>query len=342
MPQPAEAPIPSEEAAENHRIEANHSLMPNGEKRFRLNKSTEGSGYIRTESSAKGGWQNAHYHESVLETYVVQSGWIVACEERGGAHRYVRYEPGQVFTTQPDVVHNIYMSAGSVIHTVKHGQLPAGKTSDRIDNAERARRMTEENKALDEATLALVAQCALSTVPSPPPAESSKPTLVPEGAARLYNDVYRHYDNLIWKTPAWSVAALSIAFVYGSNVGKGSAVVKFLRMDEQNWHWVPSAIFFCAGLLLALLSFTLYRFRWHQAGVVPSKPKHRFLKLQAALNLFISMESLSLFLMALQGVHVPVLYALSGLVVLVLASHACIELSVYGRAGQAQPQYTPS
>lgn len=335
--------ISSEEAEEKHDITAIHSLMPNKELRFRLSKSTEGSGYIRTEASTTGGWQKAHYHESVLETYVVQSGWIVACEERGnGAYRYVKYEAGQVFTTQPRVVHNIYMSAGSVIHTVKHGQLPAGKTSDRIDKAERAQRMTEENKALDEATLALVAQCALSTVPSPPPAESSKPTLVPEAAARLYNDVYRHYDNLIWKTPAWSVAALSIAFVYGSNVGEKSAVVKFLGIGEQDWHWVPSAIFLCAGVLLALLSFTLYRFRWHQAGVVPSKPKHRFLKLQAALNLFISMESLALFSMALQGMHAPVLYALSGLLVLVLALHVGIELSVHGRAGQSQPQYTPS
>jgi mannose-6-phosphate isomerase-like protein (cupin superfamily) len=96
-----------------------HNSMLNGELRFRL-KNTDGTAYIRTESE-KGGWQKSHYHKSVRETYIVQSGRIVLAELIDKKVKLRVFGPNEVVTTEPYVVHNVYMFAGSVIHTVKHG-----------------------------------------------------------------------------------------------------------------------------------------------------------------------------------------------------------------------------
>lgn len=337
MPMPSETSITSAEAEERHGVQARHGLMENGEKRFRLTKPSEGSGYIRTEASSTGGWQNAHYHEQVLETYVVQSGWIVACELRDAAHRYVLYNAGEVFTTSPLVVHNIYMPANAVIHTVKHGRTPPGKPVDRVEKAAEPERMTAANKALGEAELLAMVrqQAALLASAKTTPTEQ-------DSSAKPYNDVYRHFDNLIWKTPAWSVAVLTIAFVGASNLKEDGAIAKFLDIPTDQWSYLPSSIFLCMGLFLVLLSYILYRFRWHQAGTLPQKPKSRFLKSQAVLQLFISLEALALLGVALWGFGLPVQWLLSGLVVLLLALHIALENSIFSNACTENKIYTPS
>ncbi|MBS4194199.1 hypothetical protein [Lederbergia citri] len=54
-------------------IDLNFEIMNNGEERYRL-VSSDGSSYCRTVGSRIGAWQNSHYHKSVSEFYVVQSG----------------------------------------------------------------------------------------------------------------------------------------------------------------------------------------------------------------------------------------------------------------------------
>jgi hypothetical protein len=99
--------------------------MDNGEVRFRLMHDA-GDGYIRTMMGSQGGWQNAHSHDSVIETYIVQSGWIgVALMDHAVVDLQTR-EEGDSFTTVPGAPHNIYLPAGSVIHTVKHGACRPG------------------------------------------------------------------------------------------------------------------------------------------------------------------------------------------------------------------------
>lgn len=344
----AESPISIETAERKYGIQATHGLMLNGEKRFRLSKIAEGSGYIRTEASESGGWQNAHYHEQVLETYVVQTGWIVACELRNSEYSYMQYNEGEVFTTSPNVVHNIYMPANAVLHTVKHGQMPPGKSIDRIEKAAEPEQMTKANKALSETELLAIIRGQQAHRPSSKPSPSSISDLQsnsasPSGAAVLYNDVYRHFDNLIWKTPAWSVAVITIAFIGAANMKQDGAIAEFLKLhDKSYWPYLPSSIFLCMGLFLVLLSYILYRFRWHQAGALPQKPKSRFFKSQALLQLFISLEALALLALSLWGFGMPVHWLLSGLIVLLLSLHYAIETSVYMRGSEDRHTYTPS
>lgn len=101
------------------------NLMDNGEYRFRLMQSGQnaGYGYIMTVMpGTSSGWQNSHYHNWVMETYIVQNGWIGLAELLfGGQVKISVYRKDELFTTQPGSVHNVYMAAGAVIHTVKHG-----------------------------------------------------------------------------------------------------------------------------------------------------------------------------------------------------------------------------
>ncbi|MCX5653487.1 MAG: hypothetical protein NTY65_02395 [Planctomycetota bacterium] len=101
----------------------NHERMDNGEMRFRL-MSTDGSGYIRTVAGAAGAWQNSHSHAHIVETYIVQTGWMVLAELRNGQLVPLKLEPREIVTTEIGVIHNVYLPPHAVIHTVKHGDWP--------------------------------------------------------------------------------------------------------------------------------------------------------------------------------------------------------------------------
>ncbi len=113
--------ISAEQASSQYGIYANHEIMDNGEVRFRL-MSIDGSGYIRTVAPPEGGWQRSHFHKQTVETYVIESGWmgvaVPGIADQPIALRKV--EAGAVYNTQLGEVHNIYLPAKSIIHTVKH------------------------------------------------------------------------------------------------------------------------------------------------------------------------------------------------------------------------------
>lgn len=145
--------IGTEEAAASHGVTARHQQMDNGELRFRLVKD-DGTAYIRTEAGPLGAWQNSHYHRRTMETYIVQKGWIAYVELRDGRRSVSIRNAGELFTTRPGVIHNVYMPADAVIHTVKHGESTA---DDRIvDDATRA--FDRETHALSERQIQLEAE----------------------------------------------------------------------------------------------------------------------------------------------------------------------------------------
>ncbi len=77
--------------------------------------------YIYTDNSV-GAWQNAHHHKGLVEIYIIQDGWIVVSECTRSDMRVIRtYKTGDVFTSAIGVDHNIYISKGTVIHTVQYG-----------------------------------------------------------------------------------------------------------------------------------------------------------------------------------------------------------------------------
>lgn len=101
-------------------INTQHHIMDNGEKRFRLIGS-DGSSYIRTESSINSGWQNSHYHTTIKELYLVQKGTIIFVEFINGKINVRKYVEGEFCISKPMVPHNVYMFADTITHTVKFG-----------------------------------------------------------------------------------------------------------------------------------------------------------------------------------------------------------------------------
>jgi hypothetical protein len=129
------------EEARSKGVWIHHSEMPNGELRFRL-KHSDGTAYSRTEATEDSGWQNSHYHRSILETYIVQRGRMALAELVDGALKMRVFGRGEICTTEPNISHNVYLFRGSVIHTVKHGE--GGNAAD-----------WQANPSLDERTVHL-------------------------------------------------------------------------------------------------------------------------------------------------------------------------------------------
>lgn len=101
-------------------IRTQHSLMDNGERRFRL-AGADGSCYIRTEAAQDSGWQNSHFHTRLSELCIVQTGWVVYAELHDGRVTAARYGEGESYLIRPTIPHNTYMAPGSILHTVKFG-----------------------------------------------------------------------------------------------------------------------------------------------------------------------------------------------------------------------------
>lgn len=112
--------ISDEDAHKLYGITTKHEIMANGELRFRQ-LCEDGSAYIRTVSGESGAWQNSHFHKQVKETYIVQLGWFAYAELIDGVVSGKVYRRDEAVTTQPNIVHNVYLPEGAIIHTVKHG-----------------------------------------------------------------------------------------------------------------------------------------------------------------------------------------------------------------------------
>lgn len=104
-----------------HGMIAGGEIMPNGEQRFRFTCAADGTGYIRTEGVGDSGWQNAHYHEGLIETWMIQRGRILFACEKDGRRRVEAYGPGDVLSSEPGVPHNMALYGDAVTHCVKHG-----------------------------------------------------------------------------------------------------------------------------------------------------------------------------------------------------------------------------
>lgn len=237
-----EIEIRCEEASEVHGVICKHGKMPNGELRFRLQKN-DSTAYIRTEASETGGWQQAHWHKKVLETYIVQAGWMAYAELVDDEVRLTTFEPGESFTTEPNVIHNIYLPAEAVIHTVKHGN---GRGEVRVVDAKTAE-FTSLTETIDEDEIR--ARANGKTLP-----KHSEPS-------SIYSDDYKHFDNLIWQSSAWASGLFTIG------------LAGLTQIDADHLVRVPVGLptatlagLFCLafGAFVMVISHALYRFRWHQ------------------------------------------------------------------------------
>lgn len=291
-----EEQISAEEAARVHGVIARHGRMSRtGEFRFRLLKN-DGTAYIRTEASASGGWQKSHWHNKVRETYIVQRGWIGYAELVDGLPRYRIYRAGDLFTTAPFIIHNVYMPANAVIHTVKHGD---GRDEKRLED-ERSEYFTALTEVIDESELRRL---------------SSGQSFTNDGSEFSYSDSYRHFDNLIWQGSVWSSGLFTIALAGMTQVSNTNPLLTALSLNYTQLLALVSAMF--AGFIL-VISHALYRFRWHQFRAKSYSPRHSLRSPQVGLQLMVNLQALVLLAaaFALAGWHRWLLSASALLVVL--------------------------
>ena len=112
--------ITNDIATSDYGITFQHEKMQSGELRFRL-VSEDGSSYTRTVNPNHGVWQNSHYHQSIKETYIVQKGWVAVASLIDDVLSLEIANTGDTFAVQPLIIHNLYLSADSIIHTIKQG-----------------------------------------------------------------------------------------------------------------------------------------------------------------------------------------------------------------------------
>lgn len=264
--------IEPEEAKEQYGIRTSHEKMPNGELRFRLLSETDSTRYIRTQrpSEADGEWQEAHYHRSVKETYIVQKGWIAFAEELGGRLDLFILKEGDIRTTKPTVKHNVYMSSGAEIHTIKHG-LGQGK------DWEPSPELT--NKCLELNTEKAINDYAAET--------EQRPT---------YDEEYRHFDTLIWQMPAWSTAIfLGNAAVLGS-ISENDLKKLFPEFTFQS---LTAGFLIVVFIFLFGLTLALYRFRCHQAPMKNYKRTKWWASASTHLQIYVTAQAFVVLYLAL-------------------------------------------
>ena len=228
--------VPSDrDLKKRYGISTSYELMENGEFRSRMTPS-DGNGYIRTVASSVGSWQKAHFHSNLRETYIVETGWIASAELADGILLISKHFPGAVFTTQPKLSHNIYMSANSVIHTVKHGGVQSNDWHEDSDLTRRTRELSEED--------------IISF-------KSSGPS---EDRFDSYMSLYNNLDKLLWSVPGFlGIGGAVIIGFFGSILSREPA--------PDISPIVFSGVFLFASLLFFLGFSSMSRLREHHTAV---------------------------------------------------------------------------
>lgn len=115
----------SEDEAKLNGIKSFHSVLENGEKRFRQVCLKDNTSYSRTESgnTLNGYWQKSHFHKYSRELYIVQKGEIIFAEFINKELKLTRCKENDICKSEINVPHNVYMYPNTVIHTVKYGNI---------------------------------------------------------------------------------------------------------------------------------------------------------------------------------------------------------------------------
>lgn len=299
--------ITCEEAATLHGITTYHQEMDNSEYRFRLLKS-DGTAYVRTESSRTGAWQNSHYHNNVRETYIVQRGWIAYAALIHGERTINVYRAGESFTTQPHIIHNVYMPANAVIHTVKHGE---SATEDRIqDNA--TKQFDDETQPLTEHQIRLAAD---------------KPD-------EIYTAEYRHFDTLIWQLPTWCTAIFLVTAAGAGSIEQARFLTEAAGLTKLS---VATGLMSLMSFVILALSQALYRFRKHQASFRQYPRTPFWSSASTYLQMIVTLEAFALLflVMRIHGLRLDVAFGGCIIIVIVLTFYREYRLRRGKRVGNA-------
>ncbi len=239
-------------------IKTYNQKMKNGEVRFYLNQKGK-YGYIMTISKDEGVWQKPHYHKYFGETYIIQSGKVIyAFNKENKWYEEIINENG-IFTTEPNVPHNIYTFPDTIMHTVKHGDVSMSDwhedtsiTFEEFKTELESKYNLKQNKDKKKDELKRTSLRNYFSVFNHYTKENPP----------SYSTEYKHFDNLIWQVPAWATAifTLAISFI-------GSITVKNMNWPNENGISMLLAIgilYIILGLILQIFGYALFRFRIHQ------------------------------------------------------------------------------
>ena len=257
------------EAKRMHCIVTRHEQMENGEYRFRLENQADGTAYVLTRADATGRWQQSHFHARLLETYVVQSGWMALAELIDGRLSLRTFGPGCMVTTRPGMVHNVYLPAGAVIHTVKHGEAPG------------------EDRETDSTTAAfdlLTAELASE--------DRIRAEAIRSPGKIVYTEEYRHFDNLIWQVPAWATAIFAISIQVCQDLIANPLAGAAAPASGNSTALLMLLLFM--GVAIGCFSFVLVRFRCHQQGLKGYSATPRWRSASTIMQTLTTAESLVL------------------------------------------------
>jgi len=249
--------------------EIKSSFMPNGESRFRVNCTNDGTAYIRTQTANDTeGWQNAHYHRALLETYIVQKGSVIFFEFKNNNPAFREYHAGEVFTTKNNVPHNVYMMKDSITHTVKHGesQPHPNKNADWWDDGEGCKQLNSLKEYSIEEILKKSPKNDEQSEQS-----SCKSNIIVIEKRVQYSKAYFHFDNLIWQFPVWILGLFTIG---ATMVGLSNKYLEdnYLDVNQDvpigNVSFKISTIIFLLlfsfAIFGSILLYAIFRFRKHQ------------------------------------------------------------------------------
>ena len=102
-------------------IRTHHTIMDNGEKRYRLISDKDKTSYIRTECQRSEELQKSHYHKHFKEMYIVQKGQIDIYQYIDKKIIKKHLVASEYLEIKNSIPHNVYTYPNAVIHTVKYG-----------------------------------------------------------------------------------------------------------------------------------------------------------------------------------------------------------------------------
>lgn len=102
-------------------IVTNFREMDDGDQRFQL-AFDDGASVTLSHNNYEG-WQNSHYHLGAVETTAILSknGWVGRASLVNGELIMELFTYNQLFTSHPCIPHNLYISAGCRLGTIKYG-----------------------------------------------------------------------------------------------------------------------------------------------------------------------------------------------------------------------------
>jgi hypothetical protein len=286
----------------DHGILVRLSKESNGEFRFRLESERDGSAYIRTESSASSGWQRSHFHLSLFETYIVQSGTMYVAELKPGRTgqdiddvTLTKYSKDEIYTTPIGVHHNVFLADETIIHTVKHGD---GLTNDwhrsELLDEYIANHLRTPHIAAGKLDYSVLESRFERPTSQDAALKDSRYEQEPRGQ---YNSDYRHFDQIMWQSPPW---ALGVFFFFvtatSGPLEKRLLLEKHTREDactqgncnsivvNDDLEWLPSFDFFTllnstpllvTSLAMYMISHGFFRFHRRQTSFGNRSVLHR-------------------------------------------------------------------